>query len=69
MKILDVLNLIALYSQEQYEQFKTLDPVNQIISNNDGKFNRVFSLDKDSRLAVYLLSNPNSEKITVEVVD
>ena len=69
MKKSDVLNIIALFSEEQCNEFEALDPVNQIISNNDGKFNRAFSLNKDSRLAVYLLNNPYSEDNEVEILD
>lgn len=69
MKKSDVLNIIALFSEEQCNEFEALDPVNQIISNNDGKFNRAFSLNKDSRLAVYLLNNPYSEDNEVELLD
>ena len=65
----DVLNLIALFSEDQYREFSALDPINQIISNNDGKFNRTFSVDKDSRLAIYLMNNPNCEDVELEIVD
>lgn len=65
----DVLNLIALFSQDQYKQFEVMDPQNQTISFNDGKFNRVFALDKDPRVSVYLLNNPSGNDVEYEFID
>lgn len=62
----DVLNLIALFARSQYEDFKALDPTYQLISNNDGNFNRTFSINKDNSLAVYLLNeNRTGEPLEV----
>ena len=63
----DVLNLIALFARSQYEDFKALDPTYQLISNNDGNFNRTFSINKDNSLAVYLL-NENRSGAPLEVL-
>lgn len=65
----DVLNLIALFSNEQYEQLKRLDPTYLVISNNDGNFNRTYSVDKDNKLAVYLLNHNLGEEIEYDIVD
>ena len=65
----DVLNLIALFGEKQYQQFHKMDPYNQSISVNDGLFNRTASLDKDPKVAVYLLSNPNADDITYNIID
>ena len=65
----DVLNLIALFGEQQYQQFHKMDPYNQSISVNDGLFNRTASLDKDPKVAVYLLSNPNADDITYNIID
>lgn len=62
----DTLNIIALFSEEQYEQLKVQDPVNQLISYNDGLFNRTYSLNKDSQIAVYLLNNPKSKNVGIK---
>lgn len=62
----DTLNIIALFSEEQYEQLKVQDPVNQLISYNDGLFNRTYSLNKDSQIAVYLLNNPKSKDVGIK---
>lgn len=64
-----MLNLIALFSEEQYEQFKRMDPTYLVISNNDGKFNRTYSLSKDAKLAAYLLNHNLGEDITYDVID
>lgn len=64
----DVLNIIALFSREQYENFKMLDPMYQIISPNDGNFNRTFTITKDAKLAAYLLANTKKDN-EVTVVD
>lgn len=67
---MDVLNQIAQFSKEQYLELIPLDPTYQIISNNDGAFNRNFSLNKDPRLATYLLNNPHGEDVEeIEFVD
>lgn len=66
-KTLDVLNVIALFSNEQYESLSVQDPRYQLISYNDGSFNRSFSFDKDSKIAVYLLNNPDDKDITISV--
>ena len=65
----DVLNLIALFSHEQYEQFKRLDPTYQVISNNDGRFNRTYGQSKDTKLSTYLLNHNLGEEIETEVID
>lgn len=64
----DVLNIIALFSREQYESFKMLDPMYQIISPNNGNFNRTFTITKDAKLAAYLLANTKKDN-EVTVVD
>ena len=64
----DVLNLIALFSQSQYEKFIKMDPFNQSISMNDGLFNRTAALNKDPKVAVYLLNNPRFDKLELELV-
>ena len=53
----DVLNIIALFTKKQNKDFIDFSPENLIISSNDGKFNPEFSLQKDQKLAVYLLNN------------
>lgn len=63
-----LLNIIALFSREQYENFKMLDPMYQIISPNDGNFNRTFTITKDAKLAAYLLANTKKDN-EVTVVD
>lgn len=45
---------------------KVQDPVNQLISYNDGLFNRTYSLNKDSQIAVYLLNNPKSKDVSIK---
>jgi len=60
------LNIIALFSEEQYDMLKVQDPVNQLISYNDGLFNRTYSLNKDSQIAVYLLNNPKSKDVSIK---
>ncbi|WRM43375.1 hypothetical protein [Staphylococcus phage LY01] len=62
----DTLNIIALFSEEQYDMLKVQDPVNQLISYNDGLFNRTYSLNKDSQIAVYLLNNPKSKNVSIK---
>lgn len=64
-----LLNLIALFGEQQYQQFRKMDPYNQSISVNDGLFNRTASLDKDPKVAVYLLSNPNVDDFTYNIID
>ena len=63
-----LLNLIALFSQEQYNKFKKMDPYYQSISVNDGLYNRKASLDKDPKVAVYLLNNPDVEDIEYKIL-
>lgn len=53
----DVLNIIALFTNKQSKDFIDFVPQNLLISSNDGKFNTEFSLQKDQKLAVYLLNN------------
>ena len=53
----DVLNIIALFTTSDKKAFKNLSPKNLIISKNDGKFNKDFSLAKDQRLGIYILNN------------
>ena len=60
------MNIIALFSEEQYDMLKVQDPVNQLISYNDGLFNRTYSLNKDSQIAVYLLNNPKSKDVSIK---
>lgn len=64
----DVLNLIALFSDAQYQKFKKMDPYNQSISFNDGLYNRTAALDKDPKVAVYLLSNPEVDDIDYNII-
>lgn len=52
----DVLNIFALLTQDQKEYFKTLKPSNLIIDKNNGKFDRGFSLSKDSRYGLEILT-------------
>lgn len=54
---MDVLNIIALFSQEQAKAFEIIDPCNQVISNNDGNFNPTYEFNKDSLKAIYDLNN------------
>jgi len=51
------LNIIALFSEEQAEDFKLLDPKNQAISYNDGKFSGTYDVDKDQAKALWDLNN------------
>lgn len=53
----DVLNIIALFTSKQRNDFEKISPENLIISNNNGKFNRDFALSKDQRLGVFILNN------------
>ena len=53
----DVLNIIAIFTDRQSKDFKLFKPQNLLVSMNDGKFNSEFSLQKDQKLAVYLLNN------------
>ena len=52
----DVLNIFALLTQDQKEYFKALRPSNLIIDKNNGKFDRGFSLGKDSRYGLEILT-------------
>ena len=63
-----LLNLIALFSDAQYQKFKKMDPYNQSISFNDGLYNRTAALDKDPKVAVYLLSNPDVDDIDYNII-
>jgi len=53
----DTLSITMLFSNDMKEGFKNLSPENLIISNNDGKFNRDFTVQKEQRLSVYILNN------------
>lgn len=63
-----LLNIIALFSKEQYEGFKMLDPMYQIISSNNGNFNRTYTITKDAKLAAYLLAKSKKDN-SVTVID
>jgi hypothetical protein len=52
----DVLNIFALLTQEQKHYFDTLKPTNLIIDKNNGKFDRGFSLSKDARYGLEILT-------------
>lgn len=52
----DVLNIFALLTKSQKEYFKTLKPSNLIVDRNDGSFDRGFSLSKDSRIGINILT-------------
>lgn len=54
---MDTLSVTMLFSNDMKEGFKNLSPENLIISNNDGKFNRDFTVQKEQRLSVYILNN------------
>ena len=45
-----------------------MDPYNQSISFNDGLYNRTAALDKDPKVAVYLLSNPEVDDIDYNII-
>ena len=53
----DCLNIIALLLQSQKNMFTNLRPSSLVISKNNGKFNRDFSLIKDLRAGYYILNN------------
>ena len=57
MKILDVLNIIALLCTSHKNAFESLSPENLIISKNNGKFCRDYSIAKDARCGFYILNN------------
>ena len=52
----DVLNIFALLTKDQKEYFKALKPSNLIIDKNNGKFDRGFSLGKDARCGLEILT-------------
>jgi len=54
---MDVLNLIALFTEEQKNSFINFTPAKMIISKNNGKFNRDYDFDKDQKLGLYCLNN------------
>lgn len=54
---MDVLNIIALFTTSQKNAFLNLTPENLIISKDNGKFSRDFTISKDSRCGFYLLNN------------
>jgi hypothetical protein len=45
-----------LLTQEQKHYFDTLKPTNLIIDKNNGKFDRGFSLSKDARYGLEILT-------------
>jgi len=53
----DVLNIIALLTDSFKKYFENLMPQNLIISKNNGKFDRGYSLSKDSRAGFQILNN------------
>ena len=57
MKIMDVLNFIALLDEDMKSRFSELMTKNFIIDSNFGKFDRRLSLPKDYILGVWKLLN------------
>ena len=53
----DVLNIIPLFTTKHKNVFNGFEPHNLMISYNNGKFNREFSLDKDEKIGFYNLNN------------
>jgi hypothetical protein len=54
---MDVLNIVALLTDSFKKYFENLTPQNLIISKNNGKFDRGYSLAKDSRAGFHILNN------------
>lgn len=52
----DVLNIFALLTDDQKHYFKTLKPSKLIIDKNNGNFDRGFSLSKDARYGLEILT-------------
>jgi hypothetical protein len=52
----DVLNIFALLTDDQKHYFRTLKPSKLIIDKNNGNFDRGFSLSKDSRYGLEILT-------------
>jgi len=53
----DVLNVVPIFDEDMKKTFEILSPVNLIISNNDGKFNKKLSLDKDQIIGIHILNH------------
>lgn len=53
----DVLNIIALLTNEQKLYFENLKPASLVISSNNGKFCKDFALAKDARYGLELLNS------------
>ena len=45
-----------------------LDPMYQIISSNNGNFNRTYTITKDAKLAAYLLAKSKKDN-SITVID
>jgi len=54
---MDVLNVVPIFDEDMKKTFEILSPVNLIISNNDGKFNKKLSLDKDQIIGIHILNH------------
>lgn len=52
----DVLNIFALLTQDQKHYFESLKPSNLIIDKNNGTFDRGFSISKDGRVGLEILT-------------
>lgn len=53
-----MLNIYALPGgTKQFDKFKMMDPRNMMFSHNDGSFNRTYSPEKDSAVAIHMLNN------------
>ena len=55
----DVLNMIPLFNKHLIEAFECFAPYKLMINANDGKFNSDFSLEKEQKIGLFVMTNAN----------
>lgn len=55
----DVLNMIPLFNKHLIEVFECFAPYKLMINSNDGKFNSDFSLEKEQKIGLFVMTNAN----------
>lgn len=62
MKIADVLNIVPLFNRHLIEAFEVFSPEYLVVNANDGTFNRDIFLEKEQKLAFFVLNNNTRKK-------
>lgn len=55
----DVLNIIPLFNKHLIEAFECFAPYKLMINANDGRFNSDFSLEKEQKIGIFVMTNAN----------